>query len=81
MDQSILLDQKILDGVRDLDEKYGDYEKKEVAPETDITGFSVLLNACKPSILETRPPMRLNVVREVVKKLNINELITGFVFE
>jgi hypothetical protein len=68
-----------LDSVRDLDEKFGDYDKKEATPETDITGFSVLLNACKPAILETRPPMRLNVVREVEKKMDYNQNDTGSV--
>ena len=32
--------------------------------QVDITGFNVLLNACKPAMLEARPPMKLNVVRD-----------------
>jgi hypothetical protein len=69
LDNSITLDQKILDSVRDLDEKYGENRRPKEQPiETDISGFNVLLNACKPTILETRPPMRLNVIREIGKR-------------
>jgi hypothetical protein len=69
LDNSITLDQKVLDAVRDLDEKYGENRRPKEQPiETDISGFNVLLNACKPTILETRPPMRLNVIREIGKR-------------
>lgn len=57
----------MLEHVRQMDEKYGDFFKKTVI-ETDISGFNVLLNACKPTILEARPPMRLNVVKEMEKQ-------------
>ncbi|KAJ8324145.1 hypothetical protein O5D80_007351 [Batrachochytrium dendrobatidis] len=33
--------------------------------KVDTSGFDVLLNACKPSILEAKPPVRLNVVHEI----------------
>eukprot|EP00842_Homolaphlyctis_polyrhiza_P000232 jgi/Hompol1/1209/HPOL_000324-RA len=36
-----------------------------VLERVDISGFDVLLNACKPSILEAKPPVRLNVVHEI----------------
>ncbi|KAI9203197.1 uncharacterized protein BJ171DRAFT_511109 [Polychytrium aggregatum] len=32
--------------------------------EISTSDFDILLNACKPSILETKPPVRLNVVHE-----------------
>ncbi|KAH6572433.1 hypothetical protein BASA62_003372 [Batrachochytrium salamandrivorans] len=31
----------------------------------DTSGFDVLLNACKPTILEAKPPVRLNVIHEM----------------
>ncbi|KAJ3325108.1 hypothetical protein HDV06_004864 [Boothiomyces sp. JEL0866] len=68
LDHSINLDESVLQQVQELDEKYKDVEltkKKETQIiESDIAGFNVLLNACKPAILETKPLMRLNVVQE-----------------
>ncbi|KAJ3262313.1 hypothetical protein HK103_002727 [Boothiomyces macroporosus] len=68
LDHSINLDEAVLQQVQELDEKYKDIEltkKKETQIiESDIAGFNVLLNACKPAILETKPLMRLNVVQE-----------------
>ena len=67
-----MLDPKVLEAVRELDEKHGDIlrKPKETVLEADISGFNVLLNACKPSILETRPQMRLNVVKELDKRID-----------
>ena len=31
----------------------------------DIGGLDVLLNACKPTLLDSKPPIRLNVVQEM----------------
>lgn len=68
LDHSINLDEAVLQQVQELDEKYKDIEltkKKDTQIiESDIAGFNVLLNACKPAILETKPLMRLNVVQE-----------------
>ncbi|KAJ3276786.1 Ribonuclease P protein subunit p21 [Terramyces sp. JEL0728] len=68
LDHSINLDEKVIQQVQELDEKYRDVEltkKKDTQIiESDIAGFNVLLNACKPAILETKPLMRLNVVQE-----------------
>ncbi|KAI8902648.1 hypothetical protein BC833DRAFT_572791 [Globomyces pollinis-pini] len=68
LDHSIKLDPVILEQVKDLDEKHGESSvKKQVGVvDNDISGFNVLLNACKPSILESKPAMRLNVVKEMV---------------
>ena len=31
---------------------------------TDVGGLDVLLNACKPTLLDSKPPIRLNVIQE-----------------
>jgi hypothetical protein len=68
LDNSICVDSSILESVKDIDIKYDETRRpKEQSIETDISGFNVLLNACKPTILETRPPIRLNVVKEIGK--------------
>ena len=68
LENSILMDPEILQQVNEMDEKAGVDPQKQKGPpipEIDITGFNVLLNACKPAILEARPPMKLNVVKEM----------------
>lgn len=51
--------------VTEMDEKAGDIRSKTIqVQDADITGFNVLLNACKPAIFEARPPIKLNVVRD-----------------
>ncbi|TPX63296.1 hypothetical protein SpCBS45565_g06746 [Spizellomyces sp. 'palustris'] len=39
-------------------------EPSDTQRPVDIEGFDILLNACKPSILEAKPSVRLNIVRE-----------------
>ena len=70
LDNSINLDPIVLAQVAEMDEKAGDNGQKPKAPpipDTDVSGFNVLLNACKPAILEARPPMKLNVVKDISK--------------
>jgi hypothetical protein len=43
---------------------------KPPVESVDITGFNVLLNACKPAMLEARPPMKLNVVKDTNRNGN-----------
>ncbi|KAI8915692.1 hypothetical protein EDD86DRAFT_186390 [Gorgonomyces haynaldii] len=68
-ENSLQLDKDILESVRKLGNNQervtSEYEEALMALErVDITGFNVLLNACKPSILEAKPPVRLNVVHD-----------------
>ena len=65
LENSIPMDPAIIQLVNEMDEKAGVVPSNPIIPEIDITGFNVLLNACKPAILEARPPMKLNVVKEV----------------
>lgn len=70
LDNSINLDPAVLAQVAEMDEKAGDSGQKPKPPpipDTDVSGFNVLLNACKPAILEARPPMKLNVVKDISK--------------
>ncbi|KAJ3355283.1 hypothetical protein HDU91_005684 [Kappamyces sp. JEL0680] len=69
LEQSIILDPDVLAQVAEMDERAGDVrrDKPIMNNEADISGFNVLLNACKPAILEARPPMKLNVVKEVTR--------------
>ena len=76
LDKSIKLDPEVLSEVNRLAEAEDERNKdsgqpKRVAKDVsvldrvDVSGFDVLLNACKPSILEAKPPVRLNVVHEM----------------
>nr|KAJ3419664.1 hypothetical protein HK105_006687 [Polyrhizophydium stewartii] len=80
LDNSIMLDPDVLAEVNKIPENAGangDRPKTtqqaqrptnkdlSVLERVDISGFDVLLNACKPSILEAKPPVRLNVVHEI----------------
>jgi hypothetical protein len=74
LDAAVLMDPLILQQVCELDEKAGiDPQKLKgpPIPETDVSGFNVLLNACKPAILEARPPMKLNVVKEMGRMASV----------
>jgi hypothetical protein len=71
LDRSIPLNPDILAQVQELDSKstYQIPPKPPIEP-VDITGFNVLLNACKPAMLEARPPMKLNVVKDTNRNGN-----------
>ncbi len=77
LDNSINLDPAVLAQVAELDDKAGCGKKENNSlSDVDISGFHVLLNACKPAILEARPPMKLNVVKEVTRGLGVGGLVT-----
>ncbi|KAI9100355.1 hypothetical protein DFS34DRAFT_481766 [Phlyctochytrium arcticum] len=42
----------------------GDLQNRAAINSVDTEGFDVLLNACKPTILEAKPSVRLKIVRE-----------------
>jgi hypothetical protein len=78
LDNSINLDPKVLQAVNEMDEKYGvERPKKEMQLGTDVdtTGFNILLNACKPTILEAKPPMKLSMPVEMERKIVIEPSI------
>lgn len=72
LDNSMKLDPQVLEHVKTLGPQGGAgetaaYEQTLLALErVDISGFNVLLNACKPSILEAKPPVRLNVMNDAM---------------
>lgn len=53
--------------IADLDPDHPDPDRPLAVPmheATDVGGLDVLLNACKPTLLDAKPPIRLNVVQE-----------------
>lgn len=53
--------------IDDLDPDHPDPDRCFQVPShelVDIGGLDVLLNACKPTLLDAKPPIRLNVIQE-----------------
>ncbi len=54
--------------IEDLDPDHPDSDRPfavSTHEAVDIGGLDVLLNACKPTLLDSKPPIRLNVVQEM----------------